>query len=74
MKKGFTLPPYFRKTFCVGKAVDGFPHIRISTGQVDMVGSDVADYHKNTSLRTCSVRCKSGAAVPSGISREAEPT
>ena len=26
-----------------GQAVDGFPHIRISTGQVDMVGSDVAD-------------------------------
>ena len=25
------------------QAVDGFAHIRISTGQVDMVGSDVAD-------------------------------
>ncbi len=26
-----------------GQPVDGFPHIRVSTGQVDMVGSDVAD-------------------------------
>lgn len=26
-----------------GQAIDGFPHIRVSTGQVNMVGSDVAD-------------------------------
>lgn len=26
-----------------GQAVDGFPHIRVSTGQVNVVGSDVAD-------------------------------
>ena len=25
------------------QSVYGFPHIRVSTGQVDMVGSDVAD-------------------------------
>ena len=26
-----------------GQAVDGFPRIRVSTGQVSVVGSDVAD-------------------------------
>lgn len=26
-----------------GQAVDGFPHIRVSTDQVDMVGSEVTD-------------------------------
>lgn len=49
-----------------GKPVDGLPHVRMATGQIDVIRRELSDWHdENTSLRIQRVCRKSFGGVSS---------